>query len=163
MREVCKVNLEGQMKRIIIIIVGIPIIIILIASVIIYKAIAIPANARYVSDKKCYLCHKQQAKSHIKSAHANSFKSLTDNNQDKNPKCLPCHTTGYGKPGGFVDVKSTPDLIGVGCQACHGPGSAHVENGLSKEQKKQNINLNMPDSCQSCHKIHQEHIDIKSK
>jgi len=153
------------MKRIIVIVIPTTIIAVIIISAIIYmpRAVAIPPNAKYVSDKKCYLCHRQQAKNHIKSAHANSFKSLTENNQEKNPKCLPCHTTGYSKPGGFVDVKTTPDLAGVGCQACHGPGSAHTENGLSKEQKRQSVSLNMPNSCQSCHKIHQEHIDIKSK
>jgi len=84
---------------------------------------------KYISDKKCYFCHKQEAKTHTNSAHANSFKSLVDNGQDNNPKCLPCHTTGYGKPGGFVDAKSTPDISNVGCQACHGPGSFHIENG----------------------------------
>lgn len=138
---------------------------IIIISVAVYmpKATAVPANAKYVSDKKCYLCHKLQAKTHLKDAHANSFKSLKDNRQENNPKCLSCHTTGYGKPGGFVDAKSSPDMADVGCQACHGPGSAHIENGLSKEQKRKTIDLNMSNSCQNCHEIHKEHIDIKTK
>jgi hypothetical protein len=127
------------------------------------KATATPANARYVPDKRCYLCHKEQAKSHIKDKHANSFKSLTDNNQEDNLKCLICHTTGYGKPGGFVDKRSTPELKDVGCQACHGPGSAHVELGLSKEQKRQTIDPNVSNSCLKCHEIHKEHIDIKKR
>jgi len=127
------------------------------------KAIAGQANAKYVSEKKCYMCHKALAKTHETSKHALSFKCLLDNNQDKNPKCLQCHTTGYGKPGGFTDIKSTPDLIGVGCQACHGPGSEHIEIGLSKEERKQKININASSECVKCHKIHQKHIDIKSK
>jgi hypothetical protein len=127
------------------------------------KATAVPANAKYVSEKRCYMCHRSLVKQHENAKHSKSFKSLLDNNQDKNPKCLPCHTTGYGKPGGFVDANSTPDLIGVGCQACHGPGSDHTENGLSKEQRKQKINVIGSGECVKCHKIHEKHIDIKSK
>lgn len=49
--------------------------------------------------------------------------------------CLKCHTTGYGKPGGYAvpdekDKKAkrkAQQLEGVGCEACHGPGSGYVE------------------------------------
>jgi nitrate/TMAO reductase-like tetraheme cytochrome c subunit len=127
------------------------------------KAMAGPATAKYVSEKRCYMCHRSQAKLHEGTTHAKSFKNLSDHNQEKDPKCLSCHTTGYGKPSGFVDAKSTPELAGVGCQACHGPGSAHIEEGLSKEQKRQSISLTTPDSCIKCHKVHQKHIDVNSK
>lgn len=153
------------MKKGLVIAVSIMIMFMVISLAIIYmpKATATPANAKYVSDKKCYFCHKKQAKDHIKSAHAKSFDSLAENGQEDNAKCLPCHTTGYGKPGGFVDANSTPDMMGVGCQSCHGPGSAHVENGLSKLQKRQTIGLKSSDSCLNCHEIHKEHIDIKKR
>jgi hypothetical protein len=28
----------------------------------------------------------------------------------KDQECLPCHTVGYGKPGGYVDPKKTPTI-----------------------------------------------------
>jgi predicted CXXCH cytochrome family protein len=38
-------------------------------------------------------------------------------------ECLGCHATGFtAGTGGYTE-------IGVGCEACHGPGAAHVENG----------------------------------
>ena len=42
-------------------------------------------------------------------------------------ECLACHATGYGKPTGFKDEASTPNLMGTTCEACHGPGSKHEE------------------------------------
>ena len=38
----------------------------------------------------------------------------------KDEKCIRCHTTGYKKEGGYVDVESTPELVGVGCEMCQG-------------------------------------------
>ena len=45
-----------------------------------------------------------------------------------NARCAECHATGYDKnfdpaTGGYA---STQAEIGVGCEACHGPGEAHV-------------------------------------
>lgn len=48
-------------------------------------------------------------------------------------KCVSCHTTGYGQPGGYPalveGVAWTKDetersvlMQGVGCESCHGPG-----------------------------------------
>jgi tetratricopeptide (TPR) repeat protein len=45
-----------------------------------------------------------------------------------NAQCLFCHTTGYEK--GYQPASDTYDTrwaeMGVGCEACHGPGSAHI-------------------------------------
>jgi len=45
-----------------------------------------------------------------------------------NAQCLFCHTTDYDK--GYRPASDTYDTrwaeMGVGCEACHGPGSAHV-------------------------------------
>lgn len=44
--------------------------------------------------------------------------------------CLQCHTVGYGTPSGFKSVEETPDLIGVGCETCHGPGSEYIRDDV---------------------------------
>jgi hypothetical protein len=63
--------------------------------------------------------------------------------------CLACHTTGFGRPGGFPktgDVDSHSDLARVGCESCHGPGGEHVKPGASKIGSI----VSLGDKCDSC-------------
>lgn len=54
--------------------------------------------------------------------------------QNANFMCVECHTTGYKR--NFDAVKNSFDSqwnsLGVGCQACHGPASNHVEWAAKK-------------------------------
>jgi len=120
-----------------------------------------PDNATYVPGSKCKTCHIKNFKAHAESAHATAYENVKFAGEETNATCLQCHTTGNGKPGGFVDTQSTPDLAGVTCQACHGPGSEHI--GAAKEQKKQTISRSAPDMCIKCHKIHGEHPELGAK
>ncbi len=127
------------------------------------KAMAETSDATYVEGKKCKTCHIKVFNAQAETAHAKSFENLVDAGEATNAECLPCHTTGYGKTGGFVDAESTEDLAGTTCQACHGPGSAHIEKGLSKEQRREAIQKTPKDACTKCHKTHEAHPDIGSK
>jgi len=110
------------------------------------------ADHAYVGSNKCRKCHMKEFKSWQESAMAKSFELLKpgvraeqktaaklDPQKDytQDAKCLPCHTTGYGKPGGFVDMKKTPDLAGVGCETCHGPGGTYVRDGYMTMENKE--------------------------
>lgn len=46
-----------------------------------------------------------------------------------NARCAECHATGYRRNYGprTRTYASTQAEIGVGCESCHGPGSAHIE------------------------------------
>lgn len=127
------------------------------------KAEAETSDATYVPGKKCKTCHVKTFKAQAETPHAKSLENLTDAGEETNPECLPCHTTGYGESGGFTDAESTPGLAGTTCQACHGPGGAHVEKGLSKEQRREKIEKTPKDACTKCHKTHEEHPDIGAK
>jgi hypothetical protein len=74
--------------------------------------------------KACAACHFQQFMAWKKTKHATTFSLLTAK-YEKDPKCLKCHTTGYGKPSGYKDGET--NLQGTTCEACHGPGSKHAE------------------------------------
>ena len=96
----------------------------------------------YQGSPACKKCHFSQHKSWKKSTMAKSFELLSpgeraeektkagldpDADYTADATCLPCHTTGYGKPGGFVSIEDTPGLAGVGCEMCHGPGEGYLE------------------------------------
>ncbi len=107
---------------------------------------------RYVGSLACKPCHEEAYKSFITYARkSDSFRSiervrkgLTD---EEVKGCYHCHTTGYGKPGGFVSPEKTPHLKNAGCEVCHGPGEFHV-----KTQKPQDVKRHLTkEDCESCH------------
>lgn len=114
-------------------------------------SVAGPAlNAKYVGNKKCKMCHQKQFKSWKKSKKASAMDALKsgnfsdlkskhglDANKDysRDEKCLACHTTGFGKTGGYFladasdakAAKKAKKLAGVGCESCHGPGGEYIK------------------------------------
>ena len=63
--------------------------------------------------------------------------------------CFECHTTGYGKKGGFVSEEETPDLKNAGCEVCHGPGALHARSG--------DLDLIIKDiAMENCHACHND-------
>jgi Tfp pilus assembly protein PilF len=73
-----------------------------------------------------------------------------------NVQCLFCHTTGYEK--GYDPAKDGYDSrwaeMGVGCEACHGPGAAHVharQEGRTDDPYGNADPALMLAACGSCH------------
>jgi len=114
----------------------------------------------FVGSKKCKMCHSKQYKSWAITTHGTAFDILKpgdrteakvkykldpakDYTADKD--CLGCHTTGYGKAGGYAvpdaadekAVKKMAKLAGVGCESCHGPGKDYnkVKKSIKKEKR----------------------------
>jgi len=98
----------------------------------------------FVGSGRCKKCHIKEHRSWEETKMANVFELLKpgvrseakkaaglDPAKDytKDQECLPCHTVGYGKPGGYVDPKKTPNHLGVGCENCHGPGGTYIQDG----------------------------------
>lgn len=112
----------------------------------------------YVGSKKCKMCHFKEWTSWSETKMAKAFEKLKpgesaeakkaaglDPAKDytKDAACLPCHTTGYGQPGGFADLEKSPDLAGVGCEMCHGPGGTYIQSQymslVNKEFKRADL------------------------
>lgn len=98
-------------------------------------------QARYTGAEACKDCHEEQYESFMaNSSKAHSWKSLekmlSKLTGEEKRQCYVCHTTGYGKPGGFESLEKTPHLANVSCEACHGPGSAHVESGEAADIRR---------------------------
>ncbi len=140
-------------------------------------------TARFEGYKVCIKCHDTHEKPWRDTAHARAFDSLkagsgrearlkADLDPDKDytadSDCLGCHTTGYGKPGGYaVDLPKARArrLAGVGCESCHGAGSLYreihsdAEHRLKLEAESTDRselvaagqNFDFADACAGCH------------
>lgn len=116
------------------------------------------AEHAYVGTKQCKKCHIKEWKSWSDTKMAHAFDSLKpgeaaeakkaaglDPAKDftKDATCLRCHATGHGAEGGFVDFETTPDMAGVGCESCHGPGGTYTKSEYmsfkNKEYKKADL------------------------
>ena len=106
----------------------------------------------YVGSLACRDCHPEEYENFMTySKKSTSFESIKKQMKHLTPeeieKCYPCHTTGYGKPGGFVSQEETPQLKNAGCEVCHGPGALHVR---TKDPGTINGQLSKKD-CEVCH------------
>ena len=81
----------------------------------------------FTGSERCGVCHAQEFAIWQRTGHARAFATLEKAQQDYNPKCVSCHSVGYGQTSGFVNTKATPGLENVGCESCHGPSSPHPD------------------------------------
>lgn len=108
------------------------------------------ADAQYVGSDKCKKCHFKEYKSWKETKKYETFEVLMpgkaadvkakhglDASKDytRDESCIKCHVTGYGHEGGYAmppegdekAAKKAKKLAGVGCESCHGPGSAYID------------------------------------
>jgi hypothetical protein len=85
----------------------------------------------YRGSEACKGCHRPAYDVWKKSDHGHAYKTLVDvkhpSNRQYDAECVVCHTVGFGNETGFADEVRTPKLVNVGCENCHGPGSAHID------------------------------------
>jgi len=130
-------------------------------------------NGGFVGSAKCKDCHEESYAVWKKSGHAKAWQTLkaTDPPRDADPECISCHVIGWHPTKyfpyktGFESESGTPHLVDVGCEACHGPGAAHVaaESGgdLALQEKYQKaMVVTKAESqndhakwCQNCHDL----------
>lgn len=106
-----------------------------------------------------------------KTRHGQAFSTLVRAGKELSYDCVGCHAVGFDEPGGSnlrtliawqraamgAPPKDSPDLRDVGCEVCHGPGSAHAA-----APSKNPIGTRKPvqDRCLVCHtKDHSDTFD----
>jgi hypothetical protein len=109
-------------------------------------------TALYVGSDACKDCHQQEYNSFVKYAKKsksyNSIERVKKGLTEEEIKgCYVCHTTGYGRPGGFISAEKTPHLKNAGCEVCHGPGGVHVMTRNHNDIKRK---MTLKD-CELCH------------
>jgi len=90
----------------------------------------LPDGLEYVGSGACKSCHEYEYERWSTKPHARAWKTLADINSHTDPECIGCHVVGFGYVSGYRNESSPSDLRDVGCEVCHGPGSAHVASRL---------------------------------
>ncbi len=114
-----------------------------------FVAPLLAADAQYIGVGKCKMCHKSEKKGnqfgkwsngpHAKAytvlateeAKAVAKKAGVEGDPQKADACLACHVTAFDAP---ASAKAATFKIeeGVGCEACHGPGSLYKSMKVMK-------------------------------
>ena len=106
----------------------------------------------FVGSLACRDCHPEEYANFMTYAKkSTSFQSIEKQMRHLTPdeitQCYPCHTTGYGQPGGFINLEETPHLKNAGCEVCHGPGEEHARTADPETIIR---NMSKKD-CEVCH------------
>jgi len=107
--------------------------------------------ATYVGTQKCLACHPGAAAVWNASAHAHAFQALVERGADADPKCISCHTVGFGDYSGYRRELAASHLVNVGCESCHGPGGLHIRQMLGDKSVQFTFRPLDAGDCQKCH------------
>ena len=136
---------------------------------------AVYAQADYIGNAKCKICHNKADEGDIwnkfkASDHAKALETLKSDKAAaaakkaglqkppaESPECLKCHVTAYDVAKAAAPAAIVPD-DGVQCESCHGPASLHMEDG-KKFKAKKDASIDMkahhvqpkPEACLECH------------
>ena len=140
------------------------------------SAVPHPSGRRFVGSEFCAECHTIATARWKETPHSHALGSLVDPKERSetprhfDPECISCHVTGWEPQrhipyvSGYVGLDESSLFHDVGCESCHGPGSAHVaaENGeeqvdeveLIQRQKQMRLPLAKAESrCIMCHDL----------
>lgn len=109
----------------------------------------------YVGSDACASCHAPAHTWWQSHPHGRAYATLEQRNKQFHLSCVGCHVTGYERPGGSTVTHLLDGALrNVGCEVCHGPGSAHVESSSSDDIARETEER----LCIACH--NEEHSDL---
>jgi hypothetical protein len=108
------------------------------------------SGRKFAGSKACADCHSKATEKFLETPHAHATETIVklDPPRHFDPECLSCHATGWAPQeyfpfeSGYKGLTATPELVGNGCENCHGPAAEHVaaelgEVDASEEQIEQ--------------------------
>lgn len=120
---------------------------------------SLPSEGQYVGAQSCMPCHAEAFEIWNGTRHAHAWQTLLDDQRGGisaavDPRCVKCHTSGYGRVDGFGSAKhpeaerwsASSALVNVSCETCHGPGAAHASSA-----DKTKIERGGEYTCLRCH------------
>ncbi len=89
-------------------------------------------------------------------------------------RCLACHTTGFDlekansidRTAADYSLLSVTSELGIGCEACHGPGSQHVADFTNKDLIVNPADFTIEEQvnfCGTCHARNAGHVSISGR
>ena len=110
----------------------------------------------YVGSQACASCHADLFEAWEASRHGKALETIRTAGRMSDDACLSCHVTGLGSTTGYRGG-GTPELAGVGCESCHGPGADHVIAPAGMESltiyglQKDCPSCRTEETCRVCH------------
>ncbi len=136
------------------------------------KPLPHPSGRKFVGSQVCADCHDREYEIWQKTPHAHATDSIvhpaerSEIARHHDPECLSCHVTGwnpqehYPYESGYLSLDKSKNLLQMGCENCHGPGSDHVaaENGELGDEEKHRREMILTldtarDTCLKCHDL----------
>jgi len=96
----------------------------------------------YAGSDQCSDCHSEEYDNWKSSRHAGESQYSSEQSPQWAQNCAGCHTTGMDT------VESSWKEMGIGCEACHGPGTGHISN---MGDKREIVSTVSADVCGRCH------------
>ena len=133
--------------------------IVLVIAIAFTLSLAYAGDFTYVGVNKCKGCHKGERKGKVyetwlSKKHAKAFDSIKAKGEEKNEKCLGCHTTAFNKGGYKIGDANAANFEGVQCESCHGPGSVYKKMRYMKDRNlalQNGLTDIKEETCTGCH------------
>jgi hypothetical protein len=98
------------------------------------KSVPHKTGRKFVGSKTCADCHTKASAVYEKTPHKHATDTLVNPKPARHfdPECLSCHVTGWDPQNffpfesGYLSLTQTPDMVGNGCENCHGPAARHA-------------------------------------
>lgn len=118
-------------------------------------------GSEYVGLAACRQCHPGRHRAWLGTRHARAYQTLVDRKRQFDAECVVCHAVAFECKEDAIDWKALEGFTNVQCEACHGPGSLHVQSQGGEKLLSGRRTLV---SCRRCHTAERSAVtDLSSR